>query len=142
MVLGLDKRRLRTLARRSVSFGGIGVAGLIVDMAVLRLMLSAVGLGLYSGRVVSFLAAATVTWLGNRLLTFRDRRSPRYIDEWLRFLAVNGPGGAVNYAVYAVLVTHVAMLAEHASLAVAVGSVAGMLFNFTGSALIVFRGRG
>jgi putative flippase GtrA len=142
MVLGLGKRRLRTLARRSVSFGGIGVAGLIVDMAVLHLMLSAFGLGLYSGRVVSFLAAVTATWLGNRLVTFRDRRSPRYTDEWFRFLAVNAPGGAVNYGVYAFLVTHVPVFAEHASLAVAAGSVAGMLFNFTGSALIVFRSRG
>ena len=142
MVLGPGRQGLLTLARRSVSFGGIGVAGLIVDMAVLHLMLSAFGLGLYSGRVVSFLVAATVTWLGNRLVTFRDRRSPRYADEWLRFLAVNAPGGAVNYAVYAFLVTHVPVLAEHASLAVAAGSVAGMLFNFTGSALIVFRSRG
>jgi putative flippase GtrA len=141
VALGFPKRRLLTIARQSVSFGVIGIAGLLVDIAVLRLMLSVFGLGLYSARVVSFLAAATATWLGNRMVTFRDRRSPRHAEEWLRFLLVNAPGGAVNYGVYALLVTHVPVLAEHAALAVAIGSVAGMLFNFTGSALVVFRSR-
>jgi len=141
MVLALAKRRLLTIARQWVSFSVIGLAGLLVDIAVLRLMLSTFGLGLYSARAVSFLVAATATWLGNRMVTFRDRRSPRHADEWLRFLLVNAPGGAVNYGVYAFLVTRVPVLAEHAPLAVAIGSVAGMLFNFTGSALIVFKSR-
>jgi putative flippase GtrA len=104
-------------------------------------MLSVVGADLYSGRFASYLAAATLTWYGNRTLTFRDRRSARRGAEWLRFLMVNAPGGAVNYGVYALLVSRIPLFGDQPSLAVAVGSLAGLLFNFMASRLAVFTNR-
>ncbi len=57
-----------------VRFGAVGTAAFVVDTTVLYLALWA-GLGLYAGRVVSYLAAATFTWYGNRNDHVRDARA-------------------------------------------------------------------
>ena len=53
---------------RFVAFCVAGTLGFIADVAVLWLVLD--HLGLYLGRVVSFMVAVTVTWVVNRHLAF------------------------------------------------------------------------
>lgn len=126
--------------RRFLSFGAVGTIGFVVDSLVL-LALLALGLGKYSGRVVSFFCAATTTWALNRRFTFRPQAGQRSRQEWSRYLLVNATGGAVNYGVYAGLVTCLPLVARHPVLGVAAGSIAGLAFNYLGSALIVFPDR-
>jgi putative flippase GtrA len=120
-------------------FAFIGVAGFVVDSLVLT-ALHALGLDLLSGRVGSFLAAATFTWYCNRRLTFRTARKAPPAQQWLAFLAANALGGVINYATYAVLVLLVPLVAAHPVLGVAAGSLAGLVCNFTMSRTLVFRG--
>lgn len=129
-----------------LSFAAVGVAGFVVDTAVLYLAKDALGLGLYGGRLLSFLVAATATWFLNRTFTFS--RPPAsalgvraLVGEWLRFLSVNSIGGLVNYGVYTALVVTVARVAEHPVLGVAAGAIAGLAFNYLGSKHAVFRHR-
>jgi len=126
------------LLRRFVVFGTVGSAAFLVDTGVLYL-LRALGLDLYTGRVLSFLAGVTFTWWGNRTFTFPDRRSPRLLAEWTRFFLANAPGGFANYGVYALLVATLEPFARHPVLAVAVGCIAGLVLNFTNTLLFVFR---
>jgi len=121
-------------------FAVIGTAAFVVDTTVLYVALGA-GLGLYSGRVVSYLVAATFTWYGNRRITFATHAygAPAIAAEWLRFLLTNLVGGAVNYATYAVLVSQFEFVRSYPVLGVAVGSIAGLGVNFTLSKLLVFR---
>jgi putative flippase GtrA len=133
--------RLSAVAVQFTNFGLIGAFGLVVDVVVLWMMLSVVGADFYWGRFASYLAAATFTWYGNRTLTFRDRRSVRRAAEWRRFLMANAPGGVVNYGVYAFLVSQIPLFGNQPTLAVAVGSLAGLLFNFVASRLAVFTNR-
>jgi putative flippase GtrA len=123
-----------------VRFGAVGTAAFVVDTTVLYLALWA-GLGLYAGRVVSYLAAATFTWYGNRSITFEThaRGASAVAAEWLRFLLTNLVGGAVNYAVYAALVGHSDFVRAYPVLGVAAGSIAGLSVNFTLSKFLVFR---
>ena len=123
-----------------IRFGTVGTAAFVVDTTVLYLALAA-GLGLYSGRVVSYLAAATFTWYGNRSITFEThaRGAPAVAAEWLKFLLTNLVGGAVNYAVYAALVGHSDFVRAYPVLGVAAGSIAGLSVNFTLSKSLVFR---
>ena len=137
MPMHTSRGPLRQLAAQFLCFGVVGIVGFAIDVAVLSLGL-AFGLDLYSGRAVSYVFAATGTWYGNRLFTFRNRRSPRPLGEWLRFLTVNLPGGAVNYGVYAVLVTHFPLFAAVPAFAVALGALSGMIANFIGSWRIAF----
>lgn len=112
-------------------FSLVGGAGFLVDVGVLYAMRNA-GLDLYSARVVSFLAAATFTWLGNRLFTFAAgrRRGTALGGEWAVYVSAMALGGLVNYGVYAALVTWLPPFHEHPWLAVAGGTGAGLVINF------------
>jgi putative flippase GtrA len=124
--------------RQFIAFAMVGVAGLAVDIATLHAM-QAVGMDKYSGRLCSYLVAATTTWALNRQFTFHARRSDNAIGEWARFLSANAVGGALNYATYATLVTWVPVISAHPWLGVCAGSIAGLTANFTLSRRLVFN---
>jgi putative flippase GtrA len=63
------------------------------------------------------------------------------VREWMHYVAANSVGAIVNNGVYAILVLSVALFSKEPVLAVAVGSLAGLLFNFTASRALVFRSR-
>jgi putative flippase GtrA len=125
-------------ALQFLRFGVVGVVGFVVDTAVLYAGL-ALGLGLYGGRAVSYLAAATTTWACNRAWTFRDQGSAPAMRQWAVFLVVNLVGFAFNYGTYAVLVAGLPLVAAHPVLGVAAGALAGMVGNFVLSRRYVFR---
>jgi putative flippase GtrA len=116
----------------------VGAAGFFVDAAALMLATKSLGLGLYGGRVFSYLCAATFTWICNRRFTFAEGTGSPLV-QWVRFLGANAVGGAVNYAVYAAIVTFSAVGAEWPVIGVAAGSLAGLIFNFAISKFWVFR---
>jgi putative flippase GtrA len=120
-----------------MSFATIGAVAFFIDAAVLYAA-RALGIGLYSGRVVSFLAAATFTWALNRRYTFAATAAAPIV-QWGRFLAANVLGGFVNYGVYAALVAFVPLVHEHPVLGVAAGSLSGLVLNFIVSRQWVFR---
>jgi putative flippase GtrA len=122
-------------------FGVVGTIGFVVDTAVLYAGL-ALGLGLYGGRAVSYLVAASTTWALNRLWTFRGRGDGPVHQQWALFLLVNLVGFAMNYGTYAALVAFVPMVAAHPVLGVAAGAIAGMFGNFVLSRQLVFRAKG
>jgi len=128
----------RTLKSQFVRFAAVGVAGLAVDTAVLYGAL-ALGAGLYSGRVVSYLAAATTTWALNRQFTFASHADESKLAQWAKFLAANALGGLVNYSVYAALVATSPLVVTMPVIAVCAGSIAGLAVNFTLSRKFVFR---
>jgi len=78
-----------------------GVAGLVVDVAVLYLVL-ALGGGHYSGRVLSFLCAVFATWQINRHFTFSGAATDSLWRQWWHYLGAMLGGGAVNYGAYSI----------------------------------------
>jgi putative flippase GtrA len=120
-------------------FALVGTIGFLVDAAVLYALMFGLGAGPYLGRAGSFLAAASATWLLNRVYTFREveRSDPK--RQWLRFVGFMVLGGAVNYGVYAAIVAVAPAHPVVPLLAVAAGSLAGLAVNFTTSRLFVFR---
>ena len=127
----------RLIMGQFLSFSVVGALGFLVDVTVLSLALIG-GLGLYTGRVVSYLAAATFTWYCNSKVTFRSTNVGLKL-ECFRFVLWNIVGGAVNYSVYALLIAQNGLFAGKPALAVAVGSLAGLAINFLVSRLLVFR---
>ncbi|WPB56349.1 GtrA family protein [Xylophilus sp. GOD-11R] len=115
-------------------FALVGAAGFLVDAAVLYAVADRAGW--YAGRLLSFWAAASLTWLLNRRFTFASARGPAAAEYGRYLLAMLG-GAAVNYAVY------VAMLQSPLApiFAVAAGSIAGMAVNYTSARKLVFRDR-
>jgi putative flippase GtrA len=133
----------RLIASRLARFLVVGGFGFLVAEAVLLLMLR-VGADKYSAWLVSFLCAATFTWWGNRNLTFADRKatgSRAMFVEWLKFIAANALGGAVNGGLYAALVTWAPEPLGIPFVALACGVLAGLAINFTMSNFLVFQRR-
>jgi putative flippase GtrA len=124
-------------ATQFLRFALVGVVGFVVDAGVLRLVISVFGVNLYTGRVISFLVAVTVTWALNRVFTFRHTGARA--AQWLRFVCVNGLGGAVNFGTYALLVATLSSIRQNPTIAVACGSLVGMGLNFTLMKKVVFR---
>ena len=127
------------IEQQLLRFAVIGTLAFAVDTTTLYLGRGVLGLGLYSGRIVSFLVAATFTWAMNRRFTFPEARDAPMARQWLEFVSANGVGGLVNYGVYALLVTYVELVAAWPVLGVAAGSLAGLSFNFGASRGWVFR---
>lgn len=132
---------LSTSRLQFLRFAMVGVAGFGVDSGCLYLVVHELGGGLYAGRLVSYLSAASFTWALNRRYTFGSRRSDRLTREWLRFLAANAAGGLINYGVYAVLVSASEFVSTWPIIGVGAGSLAGLIANFLLSRRFVFDGR-
>jgi putative flippase GtrA len=122
-----------------VRFASVGAIGFVVDAGALFLCLHGLGLGVYSGRLVSYLAAATFTWYLNRRFTFTGSDVSAPGRQWARFVVTNGFGGLVNYGTYSLVVALWPGEPAAPYLGVAAGSIAGLGFNFTASRLFVFK---
>ena len=121
-------------------FAVAGAIGFVVDAGVLYLA-SALGAGWYVGRAISFLCAVLVTWQFNRRYTFPGAAPRPSWAEWWKYLAAMALGGAVNLGAYAATLALAPASVWTPLLGVAIGSVAGMLVNFTTSKAWVFKPR-
>ena len=127
---------------RFLRFAFVGGTGFFVNEAVLFAAIRFLHLGAYAGGVFAFLITVTYTWWGNRLLTFRGEAAHGAKDiagEWLKFVAANTLGFLANYAVYVSLVTFAPAPLNSPYVALAFGTLVGLVFNFTLSRRFVFR---
>jgi putative flippase GtrA len=128
--------RIHTLVQ-FLMFGTVGTIGFLADTATVYAL--RYSLGLYGAGAVAYGVAASVTWLFNRLWTFRGQGSGRAHQQWARFLVVNMGGFILNRGTYAALVTFVPLCAAEPVYAVGAGAIVGMFLNFSLSRTIVFR---
>ena len=132
----------RLSASRFVRFSVVGSAGFFVNEAALALAKELLGVGDHAGWFIAFIPAVTFTWWGNRKLTFADKASDGHVGvlaEWARFVATNSLGAAANFIVYALLIGFAPWPLNVPYLALAVGILVGLVFNFTLSKKLVFR---
>jgi putative flippase GtrA len=129
--------QLRTVIR----FGFTGALGFVVDASVLHLVVALWGTNLLLARVGSFTCAATTTWLINRTVTFSvpPRLRRELLGEWAAYFLASLGGGCVNYVAFAIAVRSSSLLHEFPSIAIAIGTIAGMAFNFVMYVKYVFR---
>ncbi|WP_446809408.1 GtrA family protein [Methylomonas sp. 2BW1-5-20] len=126
----------RDLLQQIWRFGLVGVVGYVVNAGLVESLV--LSMGPIRAQMLAFPAAVTVTWWLNRRYTFGA--SHRSIHrEWLRYVLANTLGWAANNGAYLWMIFSIPMAYQHPSLAVAVGSVAGMVLNFSASRLIVFK---
>jgi dolichol-phosphate mannosyltransferase len=123
-------------------FGFVGACGYVVDLSVLALATDWGHLSFESGRAFSIFCAMCFTWIGNRYLTFRERRARTLsgaFQEWLRFVGANLLGAVVNYAVSVALLRYGPFPLNYKYAAQVLGVLAGLVFNFTLSRAFVFK---
>jgi putative flippase GtrA len=115
----------------------VGAVGFVVDAGVLYLLIGA-GVNPYGGRVVSYLVAATTTWSLHRVFTFAGASRAAPGRQWVAFVITNAIGGGVNWSVYALVVRAAGSEGWMPLVGVAVGSGAGLAFNYLVSRRWVF----
>ena len=134
-------RRLYTfkypLLSELLQFASVGGSGFVIDLFC-YFILQLLGLSHLSARALSFWLAGSWNWFWNRTLTFSEYEKSHRLRQWLAFLAVCGVGFAINFGSYATLTQHVAFFQEYKVLALAVGVILGMGFNFMFSRIFVF----
>lgn len=96
--------------------------------------------GVYLSRVPAFLVAATVTWALNRNVTFRERRSvhKRLVNELAHYYSLMLGGLIVNFLTYSFVITFLDKSTVSIFFAVGVGSIAGLIVNYTSSRRYIF----
>jgi putative flippase GtrA len=118
-------------------FGVVGGLGFLVDTGTVYLLRGP--LGLYWAGALAYPVAASFTWAVNRFWTFRGQGAGSAGAQWVRFLAANLLGFALNRGTYFLMITISAICAAHPVIAVAAGAGAGMFVNFDLSRRLVFR---
>ena len=126
----------QALYRQIWRFGLVGVVGYIVNAGMVEMLVQS--MGPVKAQMWAFPAAVTVTWWLNRQFTF-GASAHRLHHEWLRYVLANLLGWAANNGCYLWMIFSVPLAYQHPAIAVAVGSLAGMVLNFSASRLIVFK---
>lgn len=121
-------------------FGIAGFTGFLVDAGTVLLLRHWTSFDLISAKLAGFSLAVTVTWLINRNMAFAAHAGEKgLLREWAHYVSANGVGGTINNGVYVAAVLSSASLARHPELAVAMGAVSGMSFNYAAARWWVFR---
>jgi putative flippase GtrA len=130
----------KLIASRFLRFAAVGTAGFVVNEIALWCVHHLTSLNYYTSQIPAFFVAVTFTWWGNRMLTFREQAArTSLVREWAKFVAANGLGAMANYALYVSLLRFAPPPANNPYLALAVGTLFGLVFNFTLSKRFVFR---
>jgi putative flippase GtrA len=125
------------LLRQFLRFGTVGAVGFVADTATVYALRASAGL--YVAGAVAYVVAATVTWVLNRIWTFRGRGSGPMHRQWALFMSANALGFVLNRGTYFILVTVSPLCVQYPVLAIAAGVAMGMFLNFHLSRTIVFR---
>jgi len=137
MLRMLLTHRHAPLLLQFLRFGVVGGIGWVADTATVYALRPFIGV--VAAGLLAYPVAASVTWAINRAWTFRGQGEGSAFAQWLRFLAGNSLGFALNRGTYVVLVSTVGVIADNPVIATAAGAIAGMFMNFHISRKMVFR---
>lgn len=129
-------KHLKTPAR----FAVVGTLGFVTDATILSVLFHVFAFGHYSARILSFMVAVTMTWQLNRLWTFAERATGNRKREYTRYFIIQGLGAMLNFSAYSIAISINDTMAAFPVLALAVGSLTAMVFNFVGVRQLAFTG--
>ena len=123
---------------RFLRFCVVGTVGFAIDGGLLYSLVT-YEVDPYLARAFTFPAAVSATWYLNRHWAFGiDSAVPGKIRDYRRYLLVQTIGALGNYFVYALLLVYLSHTAANALAALAIGSLLGLVINYTGSRWWVF----
>ena len=115
--------------KKVFKFGLVGLTGVIVNLAVLKLLLMA-GISGYAALFFAIVVAILNNFLWNDLWTFKDSAQRLVTSVWQRlwlFYTVSAGGAVINYGIAIALTQFIGMKIELADL---IGILIGFVWNF------------
>lgn len=122
-------------------FGVVGCIGFVVDWTVLQLSVSLAGVQPILAQVPAFGVAVLVTWLLNRVWTFKAVGLDSRLRQAALYFGVQCAGAATNFVIYGAVLLVEPALNRWLVVPLAIGAVAGMFVTFLGSKHLAFRDR-
>lgn len=132
---------MKSLVSKSfLLFGLVGSVGFVIDGGLLALLFNN-GINAYLSRAISFPVACLATWLLNRRLVFnvKNASAREKRREYRLYLSVQLGGALINLLIFSFLVSFLSLFTAAPIVPFAIGSLGGLVFNFTGARLLVFR---
>jgi putative flippase GtrA len=126
------------LIAQLLRFGVVGVIGFCVDAGLLVAVVTLVKVAPIPARIVSFLVAASVTYLLNHRFTFA-LTGAFSASRWASYLLTTALGACINVGIYRLYVLHMGALPIDLIIGTALGSIAAMFVNYFMSSAVVFR---
>ncbi|QXG55813.1 GtrA family protein [Pantoea eucalypti] len=121
-----------------IKFGIVGSFGFLVDLSFFYLFKGFIGI--YFAKILSFIFAVMFTWVVNRNFTFKNKEKKFTLHvEFMKYSAVAVLGGIINYLAFYLVFNMSSFIEGHPFIAVAVGSVSGMFFNFINSKILIYK---
>ncbi len=131
--------RMRSLGTSVVAFVATGVVGFVVDAGVMSALVEALDWHPVKSRLVSFPLAVTTTWLLNRRFAFRARATTNKSREYVGYVVIQVLGALLNVGVFLACLRWLPSLQATPVIPLAIGSLAGLFFNFALLRLVVYR---
>ena len=125
-----------------IRFSLIGGSGMVVDLFFVFLSYQVLSLPFRIARVIGFIFALTMNFLLNRKYTFPHAGNGNIVKQYVSFFAVCCVGFLFNWIISVRLFETVPFFHRFYLFAAFVGILGGLLINFTGSKLFVFRKKG
>ncbi len=137
-------KKIRKLTRHElavsfIKFGLVGASGFIVDLAVYSVLFGLAGVSAPWARGIAYWIAATSNWFFNRTFTFSKADKSGGHLQWGKYLVMCLVSFFPNWGTFYMLTETSAFFAQYSQLALVAGVAAGMLFNFTGAHLVIFK---
>ena len=120
-------------------FALVGSIGFTIDLLLYFTLQTAFGLSHLTARGLSFWGAASCNWILNRVLTFSHYQKTPRLEQWLLFLVSSLVGFTISWGSYTVMTLNIGFFMEFKILALFLGVVLGMGFNFVFCQNIVFK---
>lgn len=129
----------RNSSRSFNRFVLVGGVGFCVDASILAFLTHYGHWSPWYARLPSFLTAVGVTWWMNRRYTFPGRGLDRLAVEAAGYAMIQSAGALINLAVFGLVLAQWGTAGFMPVIALAVGAVGGLVFNFSMSNFLLYR---
>ncbi|WP_299490115.1 GtrA family protein [uncultured Shewanella sp.] len=117
----------------------VGGSVFFIDMTLFIALYQWEGLTVFQARLIAFLVATMLTWLGNRCFTFRHRSQLNKGPQFTIALVVSCFAAGVNLGVFYLLGLFLPANIIFAASSLAIGVLAGLVVNWCGSTWVTYR---
>ena len=117
----------------------VGTFAYVVDTAFLYLL--AEFMPLVPARLIAFVIAVTTTFFLNMWLTFEGLIDQSLLRSYVKYVSANSVGGVINLIVSTLLLIQGLPILSLPLVAVAFGSLSGLIANYTLSKRFIFLTR-
>ncbi len=137
-MIGLMKRSMKGRHATFLKFCVVGGGAFVLDALILQSLVTFLALGPVYARIVSFVCAATFTWILNRKYTFHAVTKPS-IGEFTMYLGLMWVGVTINWLVYLGVLAVFPLSREFPVLALAPATAVAMFSNFFSAQRFIYR---